>query len=95
MMTNSELSAAIRAKKKKISEGIDIVDTSPVPDMNAQDVWNAEKDGYVEDTLKSPRKINAAETMMEEPGEEALSKMREGRMERLRSYISGFKVSGK
>lgn len=95
MMSASELSAAIRAKKKKISESIDIADTSPVPDMNAQDVWNAEKDGYVEDVLDSPKKINAEETMMSEPGEEALQKMREGRMARLRSYLNGMSLSDK
>lgn len=96
MMSNSELSAAIRAKKKRIMEADpEIVDTSPVPDMNAQDVYNVDKDGYVEQMLDSPKKINAAETMANEPGEEALRQMREGRMERLRAYLSGMKVSGK
>lgn len=96
MMSASQLSAAIRAKKKAIANAEpEIVDTSPVPDMNAQDVWNKEKDGYVEETLDSPRRINSDETMMNEPGEESLERMREARMGRLRAYLNGMDVDGK
>lgn len=68
MFSASELSAQIRARKKKIKEApVGIVDTSPVPDMNAQDAWDLEKKGQYEDTIDSPPKINADETAMDEP----------------------------
>lgn len=64
----SQLSRAIRAKKKKIAMADpEIVDTSPTPDMNAQDVWDMEKKGQYEDTIDSPEKINADKTAMDEP----------------------------
>lgn len=93
MMDASALSKAIRDKKKKIAEADpEIVDTSPVPDMNAQDVWNAEKDGYVEDMLDSPKRINADETMIDEPEDEEIKKMDMARMGRLRSYFDKMSI---
>jgi hypothetical protein len=94
MMSASQLSAAIRAKKKAIANAEpEIVDTSPVPDMNATDILEKKTDGYVEDTLDSPKKINADETSMNEASEESLKAMRDARMGRLRSYLNGMKVS--
>lgn len=67
MFSASELSKIIRAKKKMIKNAEPgIVDTSPVPDMNAQDVWDMEKKGQIEDTVDADPKINADETAMNE-----------------------------
>lgn len=67
MMSASQISAAIRMKKKKMMEASpEIADTSPVPDLNAQDVYDLQNKGRIEDTLNSPKKINADETMMNE-----------------------------
>lgn len=88
LMSASAISAAIRAKKKKIAESSpEIIDTSPTPDMNAQDVYELEKKGYVEEMTHSPHKINAEETMMDEPGDEEMKKMYDARMGRLRMYF--------
>jgi hypothetical protein len=96
MLSASQISKAIRMKKKALmSKEPEIVDTSPVPDMNAQDVWNMEKDGYVEDKLGSPKKISASESALEEPGEDILESKRMQRMARLRSYLDGMSIDGK
>jgi hypothetical protein len=88
-MDNRKLSQIIRDKKKKLAESDpELVGTSPVPDMNAQDVWDTEKRAYVETMTDSPPKINADQTMLDEPGDEAIKKMQDARMGRLRAYMS-------
>jgi hypothetical protein len=68
LMSNSELSRSIREKKKKMKEASpDFIDTSPTPDMNAQDIYEIDKDAQVEDDLDSPERINADETALNEP----------------------------
>lgn len=74
-------------KKKKLLEGSpDVVDTSPAM-MNAQDVWDIEKKAYVEEMTDSPPKINADDTMMDEPSDTEIKKMQDARMVRLRMYF--------
>jgi len=63
-----KISKSIRDKKKKMmTSEPEMVGTSPVPDMNAQDIWDTEKKAYIEDKVKAPEKINADETNMDEP----------------------------
>lgn len=88
-LSNSMISEMIRKKKKKMmTSEPDIVDTSP--DMNAQDVYDMEQAGRIEDTLMSPKKIDADLTDID--AEESydgvgLSPEEKKRMDRLRSYF--------
>lgn len=96
MLNAKELSAAIRAKKKKLLESEpEMIGTSPVPDMNAQDIWDLEKKGYIEDMVKADPKINADETSANEPDDDAIKKMQDARMGRLNSYFDKLDLSGK
>lgn len=93
-MDNVELSKMIREKKKKLAESSpEMVGTSPVPDMNAQDIWDTEKHAYVEEMTDSPDKIDADETMANEPGDTEIRKMDMARMGRLREYIGKMKLN--
>lgn len=94
MLSASQLSAAIRMKKKKIANSEpEIIDTSPVPDMNAQDVYDKMQAGRIEDTLDSPKKINADETMMNESYQGVgVSPEEKARMPRLRSFLDSLDV---
>ena len=84
-----EISKAIREKKKKMAEKEpEMIDTSPTPDLNAQDVHDLEQHARVESTLMSPEKINADKTMMDESYDGVgLSPEEKSRMGRLRSYF--------
>lgn len=88
-LSAAQISAAIRAKKKKLMDSEpDLIDTSPTPDMNAQDVEELKQAGRIEETLDSPKKINADETMANESYEGVgLSPEEMGRMGRLRKYF--------
>lgn len=88
-LSASQISAAIRAKKKKLMESEpSLIDTSPTPDMNAQDVEDMKQHGRIEDTLESSPKSNADKTMADESYQGVgLSPMEMGRMERLRKYF--------
>jgi hypothetical protein len=67
-LSASELSSAIRAKKKKLAESPpELAGTSPTPDMNAQDVYDVTQKARIEDQLDSPAQINADKTMLDEP----------------------------
>ena len=90
-LSNAQISKSIREKKKKMrTSEPDIIDTSPTPDMNAQDVHDMEQHGRIEETLMSPKKINADETMMNESYDGVgLSPMDKKRMARLRTFIDG------
>lgn len=93
-LSNSEISKAIREKKKKMAETApEMVGTSPTPDMNAQDIYDTEQDARVESTLMSPKKINADETMLNESYDGVgLSPEEAGRMGRLRKYMDGLDI---
>ena len=89
IMDAAKLSEIIRAKKKKLMTAEpEIAGTSPVPDMNAQDVWDLEQKGRIEETLNSPHKIDARDTMMNDSYDGVgLSPEEKTRMDRLRKYI--------
>ncbi len=91
-LSASEISKSIRKKKKKMMESEpSLVDTSPTPDLNAQDVYDDEQKGRIEDTLMTPKKINADETnaeALEEYDGVGLSPEEKKRMGRLRKYMS-------
>lgn len=91
LMDNRKLSEVIRMKKKKMLEASpELIDTSPTPDMNAQDVMEVETAGRIESTLDSPKKINADETMLNESYDGVgLSPEEKARMPRLRKYLDG------
>lgn len=89
LMDAAKLSEVIRMKKKKMREADpEIVDTSPVPDMNAQDVYDMEQKGRIESTIGAPKKINADDTMMDEKYDGiGVSPEEKMRMPRLRAYL--------
>lgn len=88
MMDPSQLSKFIRAGKKKIMNAEpEIVDTDAKVDMNPIDVWNTEKTGYIQDMVGSDPKINADETMANEPDDDAIMAEQKKRMGRLSSYF--------
>lgn len=90
LMDAAKLSEIIRMKKKKMKEASpELIDTSPVPDMNAQDVYDMEQKGRIESTLMSPHKINADDTVMDETYDGVgVSPVEKPRMARLRAYIN-------
>ena len=91
LMDAAKISEAIRMKKKKMLEASpEIADTSPVPDMNAQDVYDMEQKGRIEETIDAPHKINADDAMMDMKYDGVgLSPEEKMRMGRLRSYLDG------
>lgn len=91
MFDAKKMSAAIRMKKKSIKEASPgIIDTSPKPDMDAQDVYDMEQHGRVEETLNSPDKIDSDETMMDDTFTGVgLSPDEKMRMKRLQEYMDG------
>lgn len=88
-MDAKKLSEVIRMKKKKMLEADpEIIDTSPTPDMNAQDVYDLEQKGRIEGTIMAPHKINADDTMMDETYDGVgVSPEEKMRMPRLRAYL--------
>lgn len=94
-MDAAKISEIIRMKKKKMLEADpELIGTSPVPDMNAQDVYDMEQKGRIESTLMTPHKINADDTMMDESYDGVgVSPEEKPRMARLRSQIAGLKLS--
>ena len=91
VMNHSQLSKAIRDKKSKIMRAPpDFIDTSPTPDLNAQDIYDLEQHGRVEGTLSSPEKINADLTNIdaeEEYDGVGVSPDEKKRLGRLRMYL--------
>lgn len=60
MFSASQLSKQIRARKKSMQKApVDLIGTSPKPDMDGQDIWDKEKEGQIQDTVDSPDKISA------------------------------------
>ena len=91
------ISQMIRMKKKKMLEADpELIDTSPTPDMNAQDVYDMEQKGKIEGTLMTPHKINSDDAMMDMSEEESMnvgvSADEKKRMGRLRMYIDSLDV---
>lgn len=97
MMSDAEISKIIRDKKKKMAQSEpDFINTSPVPDMNAQDVHDMKQRGRIESTLDSPKKISSDEAMMAETYDGVgLSPEQMGRMARLRKLIASLSLSQK
>ena len=89
----SMISKHIRDKKKKmITSEPDLIDTSPTPDMNAQDVYDLEQKGRIEGTLMSPEKVNADLTNIDEEEKYSgvgVSPDEMKRLDRLRKYLDG------
>lgn len=71
MLSAQKLSEAIRMRRKKLKgDGVDnMVDTAPAPQMNAQDVWDAEKMAQHEETIPGADEIGTGpgSATMEEP----------------------------
>jgi len=89
IMDAAKLSSIIRAKKKKLLEAEpELVGTSPVPDMNAQDVYDKEQQGRIESTLDVPHKINADDKLGTGYEGVGLSPEEKSRMPRLRAYLN-------
>lgn len=90
-LSNSMLSESIRKKKKKMATSEpEMVGTSPMSDLDAQDIYDIEKDARIESTLMSPEKINADLTDIdaeEEYDGVGISPKEKMRMERLRKYM--------
>lgn len=90
-MNHSMISKAIREKKKRMmTSEPDFIDTSPTPDMNAQDIYDIEQAGRVEGTLMSPEKINADLTNIDEMEKYdgvGVSEEDKKRLGRLRMYM--------
>ena len=96
-LSNSMISKHIRDKKKKMmTSEPDFIDTSPTPDMNAQDIYDMEQHGRIEGTLMSEDKINAdltnidAEEKYDGVGLSPEDKMRMGR---LRKYMDSLDMN--
>lgn len=97
LMDAKKLSEAIRMKKKKMLEADpELIDTSPTPDMNAQDVYDLEQKGRIEGTLMTPHKIDSDDAMMAMGEDEAMnvgvSEDEKKRMERLRMFIGSMDI---
>lgn len=94
MLSASEISSRIRMKKKKISENVDIIDTSPTPDMNATDLQEKADDAYIEEILESPEQSTPAEeSPFMNPAMDTKDELKATRRMRLRAYLDGMKVS--
>lgn len=96
-LSNSMISKSIREKKKKMmTSAPDLIDTSPTPDLNAQDVYDMEQKGRIEGTLMSPEKINADLTNIDEEMKYdgvGLSPEDKMRMGRLRKFMDTMDLS--
>ena len=97
-ISNSMISKHIREKKKKMmTSEPDLIDTSPTPDLNAQDIYDIEQHGRVEGTLMSEDKINADITNIDEEEKYSgvgISPEQKMRMGRLRKYLDGMALHG-
>lgn len=92
LMDAKKISELIRTKKKKMMNAVpDLVDTDSRPDQNPMDMYNTDTQGRIEATLKTPPKLDARDTEMDQSDEDALSvgltTEEKGRMKRLRSYL--------
>lgn len=91
LMDPAKLSEVIRRKKKKMMEAEpELIDTSPVPDMNAQDVWDMEQKARIESTLMTPHKINADDKLDEGYDGIGIAPDEKKRMSRLRTMMDSW-----
>lgn len=95
MMDAAALSKAIREKKKKLKNSSpELAADAEQPDMNPLGIYDTEQKGRIEETLKSPKKINADDTMMGQKYDGVgLSPEEKTRMGRLRKYMSTMSLS--
>lgn len=96
LMDAAKMSAMIREKKKKLLESPEVVTNSPMPEMNAQDVEDMKQKGRIEDTLKTPPKINSDDAIMDMSESEAnnvgVSEDEKKRMGRLRMMLDAMDI---
>lgn len=94
LMDAAKLSAVIRMKRKKMMEADpELIDTSPTPDMNAQDVYDLKQKGAIEETINAPHKINADDKFNEGYDGVGISDEQKKRMPRLRAYLDTLDMS--
>jgi hypothetical protein len=76
LMSNSEISNAIRMRKKKImTSEPEMTDTAPTPDLDANKISDIEQDSRVENWVGDPgMKSNSDEANMDLPAPESMSK---------------------
>lgn len=76
IMSNSEISRAIREKKKKImTSKPEFTDTAPTPDLDATKAYDIDQDSRVEDWVGDPEmKSNSDEAMLDLKDPEPMSK---------------------
>lgn len=92
-MSPKMLSEAIRRKKKKMYESEpEMTGTSPVPDMDAQDIYDVEQAGRIEGTLMTPEKINSDVDNLGLDGNIGVNADEKARLGRLRKYFSGLNM---
>jgi hypothetical protein len=96
LMDAAKISEIIRMKKKKMLEAEpEMIGTSPVPDMNAQDVYDMEQKGRIEESIDAPHKINSDDAQMDmEYDGVGLSPEEKKRMGRLRMYFDSMDLDG-
>lgn len=84
------ISEAIRMKKKKMMNAEpELVDTDSRPDIDPNDMYDIDQKARIEETLDTPKKINADETMMNESYHGVgVSPEQKTRMGRLRMYMN-------
>ena len=75
IMSNSEISRAIRENKKKVMTAMpDLTDTAPTPDMDANKISDIEQDGRVEQWVGDPgMKSNSDEANLDLKDPEPMS----------------------
>ena len=86
-----KLSEAIRMKKKKmLSAEPELVDTDAIPDVNPQELMDMQMESRMENTLKSPERMDARNTEMDQSehdadgmGETTDEEKRMGRLKRM------------
>lgn len=96
MLDAKSLSMAIRAKRKSLKEdGVEnMVDTGPAPQMNAQDVWNEEKQAQLDeipgaDEIKAgPGSATMEENQKDDSQDVAVLKKQMARVEKILSKLS-------
>lgn len=90
MWSPKELSAIIRAKKKKAKKAEpELVTTDAGNNMkDPNDILNSETDARIEQTLETPERLDGREREMEaDDGNMGLTATEKTRMSRLRKYL--------
>ena len=90
IIDHKKLSDLIRSKKKQMLANPEVVKSAPT-ELNANDVMQLQTDARIQETIKSPEKINADDSMMAMSADEAnnigLSAEEKSRMARLSAYL--------